>query len=95
MDMTVIRTQYILQPFEQKWLIGTESISMDKNKLDQMLQEVISSRNTLLQLVAEEDYNEEQIRFVVDTINNFFGLEEDVQYIYWWLFYENGIKYFI
>lgn len=81
MDMTIIRTQYILPLFEQEWLVNTESTTMDKNKVDQMLQDVIGSRNTLLQLVAEEDYNDEQRMYVVDTINNFLRLEEEIKYV--------------
>ncbi|SKA90331.1 hypothetical protein [Sporosarcina newyorkensis] len=87
LDLTVMQTQYILPVFEQEWLIGTDPVSMDKISLDEMLVDVIQSRKTLLSLVTKEDYSREVKVYLVDTINNFLRLEEEIWYI------KNG-KYF-
>lgn len=84
---TVNRTQFILPVFEQEWLIGTDSKTMDKDKLDRMLLDVQQARNTLLHLVSEGDYSREQRVHLVDSLNNFLNLEESIRFI------KNG-KYF-
>ncbi|NME07244.1 MULTISPECIES: hypothetical protein [unclassified Psychrobacillus] len=84
---TVNRTQFILPIFEQEWLIGTDSKTIDKDKLDRMLFDVQQARNTLLDLVSEGDYSREERGYLVDSINNFLHLEERIRFI------RNG-KYF-
>ena len=84
---TVNRTQFILPIFEQEWLIGTDSKTIDKDKLDRMLFDVQQARNTLLDLVSEGDYSREERVYMVDSINNFLNLEESIRFI------RNG-KYF-
>ena len=84
---TVNRTQFILPVFEQEWLIGTNSKKIDKDKLDRMLFDVQQARNNLLNLVSEGDYSREERVYLVDSINNFLGLEDSIRFI------RNG-KYF-
>lgn len=84
---TVNRTQFILPIFEQEWLIGTDSKTIDKDKLDRMLFDLQQARNTLLNLVSEGDYSREERVYLVDSINNFLNLEETIRFI------KNG-KYF-
>ena len=84
---TVNRTQFILPIFEQEWLIGTDSKTIDKDKLGRMLFDVQQARNTLLVLVSEGDYSREERVYLVDSINNFLNLEESIRFI------RNG-KYF-
>lgn len=80
-DVTVMQTQYILPIFEQDWLIGTDPVSMDQHKLDEMLVDVKQSRDTLLSLITKEDYSSGVKVYLVDTINNFLRLEEEIRYI--------------
>ena len=84
---TVNRTQFILPIFEQEWLIGTDSKTIDKDKLDRMLFDVQQARNTLLDLVSEGDYSREERVYMVDSVKNFLNLEESIRFI------RNG-KYF-
>lgn len=84
---TVNRTQYILPTFEQQWLLGTESKTIDKDQLDQIFLDVQQARNTLLSLVSEGDYSREERVYLVDSINAFLELEDSVRMI------RNG-KYF-
>lgn len=84
---TVNRTQFILPIFEQEWLIGTDSKTIDKEELDRMLFDVQQARNTLLDLVSEGDYSKEERVYLVDSIKNFLNLEESIRLI------RNG-KYF-
>ncbi|MEV9639628.1 hypothetical protein ABZ756_02880 [Mammaliicoccus sciuri] len=80
-DVTVMQTQYILPIFEQDWLIGTDPVSMDQHKLDEMLVDVKQSRDTLLSLITKKDNSSEVKVYLVDTINNFLRLEEEIRYI--------------
>ncbi|MDV6377873.1 hypothetical protein ORD22_06305 [Sporosarcina sp. GW1-11] len=86
-NATVDRTQYILPIFEQEWLIGTDSKTMDKDQLDRILLDVEQARNTLLDLLSKGDYNKEERGYLVDNIKRFLSLEERIRYI------RNG-KYF-
>ncbi|ARJ37501.1 hypothetical protein CSV71_15535 [Sporosarcina sp. P21c] len=78
---TVNRTQFILPIFEQQWLIGMDSKTIDKDKLDRMLFDVQQARNTLLDLVSEGDYSREERVYLVDSINNFLKLEDSIRFI--------------
>ena len=80
-NLTIDRTQYILPIFDQDWLVSTEPVPMDKNKLDQMLHDVTQSRNTLLMLVAQGDYTGEERGYLVDIINSIIGLEDEIRYV--------------
>ena len=84
---TINRTQFILPIFEQEWLIGTDSKTINKDKLDRMLLDVQQVRNTLLNLVSEGDYSREERVYLVDSLNHFLNLEESIRFI------KNG-KYF-
>ncbi|RYG72225.1 hypothetical protein EU245_11070 [Lentibacillus lipolyticus] len=78
---TVDRTQYVLPIFEQEWIIGTDSKSLDKDELDRMLFDVEQARETLLDLVSEGNYNKEEKGYLVDNIKSFLSLEESIRYI--------------
>ena len=78
---TVNRTQFILPIFEQEWLIGTDSKTIDKDKMDRMLFDLQQARNTLLDLVSEGDYSREERVYLVDSLNNFLNLEESIRFI--------------
>ena len=78
---TVNRTQFILPIFEQEWLIGTDSKTIDKDKLDRMLFDVQQARITLLHLITEGDYSRKERGYLVDSINNFLHLEEYIRFI--------------
>ncbi|MBO0589630.1 hypothetical protein [Sporosarcina sp. E16_8] len=80
-NLTIDRTQYILPIFEQDWLVSTKPVTIDKNKVDQMLRDVIQSRNTLLMLVAQENYTSEERVYLVDIINSILRLEEEIRYV--------------
>ena len=84
---TINRTQFILPIFEQEWLIGMDSKTIDIDRLDRMLFDVQQARNTLLDLVSEGDYSREERVYIVDSINSFLNLEESIRFI------RNG-KYF-
>ena len=78
---TVNRTQFILPVFEQDWLLGRESKTIDKEKLDEILFDVQQARNTLLNLVSEGDFSREERVYLVDSLNNFLNLEESIRSI--------------
>jgi len=78
---TVNRTQFIIPMFEQTWLIGTDAKTIDIDKLDRMLFDVQQARNTLLELVSEEEYSTEDKVYMVDSINNFLALEDSIRLI--------------
>lgn len=78
---TVNRTQFILPVFEQHWLIGTDSKTIDRDALYRMLHDVQQARNTLLQLVTEGDYSKEERVYLVDCIHHFLRLEESIKII--------------
>ncbi len=77
-DLTIDRTRYILPIFEQDWLIGTDPVSMDKNKLDKMLVDVKQTTDSLLDLVANEDYTSQEKGYLINSIKNFLRLEESI-----------------
>ncbi|WP_433747705.1 hypothetical protein [Falsibacillus pallidus] len=80
-NFTVERAQYILPIFEQQWLIGTDSKSIDKDNLSRMLFDVEQARNTLLNLVSEGDYDKEEKEYLVDNIKDFLSIEESIRQI--------------
>ncbi|WP_153730277.1 hypothetical protein [Sporosarcina obsidiansis] len=80
-DLTVVRTEYILPIFKQDWLIGTDPVSINQNKLDNMLLDIKQSRDTLLSLIAEVDYTKEQRNYLLNSIQNLLRLEDSIRYL--------------
>lgn len=77
-NLTIDRTQYILPIFEQDWLMNNGSVAIDKMKLENILWEVKEARELLLSLIVQVDYTSEERGYLVDLINHFYLLEENI-----------------
>lgn len=77
-DLTTDRTRYLLPLFEQDWLISKESVKMGVGDLGNILFEVKNARETLLGLLTQEDYTQEQRLYLVNSIEILLLLEEDI-----------------
>ena len=77
-NLTINRTQFILPNFEQDWLISNESVSINDEKLETVLFEVIQVREDLLSLVGQAEYTREQRVYLIDLIRNILSLEDSI-----------------
>lgn len=77
-NLTIDRTQYILPIFEQDWLMNNGSVAINKMKLGTMLMEVKQARELLLSLIIQVDYTSEERGYLVDLINHFYVIEENI-----------------
>lgn len=77
-DLTIDRTQYLLPLFEQDWLVSKEPVKISMDDLSSILFEVKNIRNSLFELLAKEDYPEEQRQYLVNSIKSILRLEEDI-----------------
>lgn len=77
-NFTVDRTQYVLSLFEQDWLVSKEPVRISKRDIEDMLFKVENVRETLLDLIAREDYTVEQRDYLVSTIKNILYIEDQL-----------------
>src|SRR5690606_21410411 len=77
-NFTVDRTQYILSLFDQDWLVSKEPVRISKRDIEDMLFKVGNVRETLLDLIAREDYTVEQRDYLVSTIKNILYIEDQL-----------------
>lgn len=77
-NLTINRTQFILPIFEQDWLISNDSVSINDEKLETVLFEVIQVREVLLSLVGQAEYTREQRVYLIDFIRNILSLEDSI-----------------
>ncbi len=77
-DLTIDRTQYLLPLFEQDWLVSKVPVKMSIDDLGEILFEVKNARKILLELIANEDYTQEQRHYLVNSIESLLSLEEEI-----------------
>lgn len=78
-DLTIDRTQYILQMYEQEWLLNKGPVKMQYEDLDLILIDTKNARENLMDLVFREDYSiytKDYLRF---TIEHCLAIEESIQ----------------
>ena len=78
-DLTMDRLQYILQMYDQEWLLSEKAVVMTKEDLDNVAFDVKQARNVLIDLSFEETYSadvEKQLRL---SIENCLAIEENVE----------------
>lgn len=80
-DLTIDRTQYMIPLFEQDWLISKEPVKISVEDLGNILFEVKNARKTLLGLLAQEDYTQNQKQDLIISIEGLLSLEEDIMEI--------------
>ncbi|WP_349409396.1 hypothetical protein [Pseudalkalibacillus sp. SCS-8] len=80
-DLTTDRIQYILQMYEQEWLLSKESMSLSKLDLDGILSEVQEARRLLIQLTFEESYDKETKMFLKILLEDTLDLEKRISYL--------------
>ncbi|WP_397538552.1 hypothetical protein [Rummeliibacillus pycnus] len=78
-DITTDRIQYILQMYEQKWLISKKPVNMKFNELDIILIKVRENREILLDLAFRENYSPMAKQYLKESIQFCFELEEKIQ----------------
>lgn len=77
-DLTTDQTQHLLPLFEQDWLVSKERVNMSELDLGNNLFKVKTTRNTLLRLLAKEEYTQVQRQYLADCIESLLLLEEDI-----------------
>lgn len=77
-DITTDRTQYILQMYEQNWLISERPVKMEYQDLDTILIEVKETRRNLMDLAFKENYSEFTKDYLKYTIENCLAIEESI-----------------
>lgn len=77
-DITNDRTQYILQMYEQNWLISKKPVRMEYQDLDTILIEVKETRRNLMDLAFKETYSEFTKSYLKYTIEDCLEIEESI-----------------
>ncbi|GGC79369.1 hypothetical protein GCM10007216_07320 [Thalassobacillus devorans] len=75
---TTDQVQYLLQMFEQRWLVSKEPTKVTKGKLDKIHFEVKQAREVLIGLVFEEEYTDNASSFLRLLLERTLHLEEQV-----------------
>ncbi|MBN8209056.1 hypothetical protein JI666_09900 [Bacillus sp. NTK071] len=77
-DMTNDHLQYLLQMYDQEWMMSEESAKMNQADIDQIALDVKEARNLLLTLAFEETYSPNVISQLKYVIENCLAIEESV-----------------
>ncbi|TKD72343.1 hypothetical protein [Pseudalkalibacillus hwajinpoensis] len=77
-DMTYDRLQYILQMYDQEWMMSEEPVEINQDDINQIAFEVKEARNLLLSLAFEETYLPNAKMELKHAIENFLAIEESV-----------------
>lgn len=77
-DITSNRTQYIVPAFEQDWLVNSDSVDMNADRLDTILFEIEQVKDDLFDLITQEDYSREEREFLMLSIKNILITEEQL-----------------
>jgi hypothetical protein len=77
-DLTVDKTRAVLPILEQDWLVSKKPVPMNKQDLSTMLFEVENARDTLLNLVADQEYSSESREYLVATIGSLLLVEKSI-----------------
>jgi hypothetical protein len=78
-DLTDNRLHHSLQIFEQDWLINGNATKMGEQEIDSMLFEVKEVRQSLLSLVAQEEYSKEERNYLILSLENLLFLKESIR----------------
>lgn len=79
MDVTTNWTQYILQMYEQPWLLDKKTSRVKYEDLDQILMELETVRGTLIDLIFREEYKQDTKMYLKMTLEDILYLEESVE----------------
>ncbi|MDP4549524.1 hypothetical protein Q9251_01355 [Alkalihalobacillus macyae] len=77
-DLTHDQLQYLLQMYEQGWMMSDEPVKMNQDDIDQIAFEVKEARNLLLSLAFEETYLPNAKMELKHAIENNLAIEESV-----------------
>ncbi|MFE6169653.1 hypothetical protein ACFVP8_17540 [Viridibacillus arvi] len=80
-NLTTERTQYILQMYEQEWLISKKPVKLKMNDLEAIIMEVKETREILLELAFRETYSHETKDYLKASLKSCLDLEERIQYL--------------
>ena len=80
-NLTIQRTQYIIQMYDQPWLTSTKPIQMKYQELDTILFEVKEARRILTELAIQETYSKDAKGFLKLTLENCSLIEENLEEI--------------
>ncbi|MFC5591417.1 hypothetical protein ACFPRA_21250 [Sporosarcina soli] len=72
------RTAYIMDMFEQDWLLNENGTSMRKADLEEILVQVKNKREHLIELAFHETYSTETKEYLKDTLRHCLALEESI-----------------
>ncbi|WP_283152771.1 hypothetical protein [Guptibacillus hwajinpoensis] len=78
-DPTMDRLQYILQMYDQEWLMSEKAVVMTKEDLDNVAFDVKEARNVLIDLSFEETYSADVKKQLRLSIENCLAIEESVE----------------
>ncbi|WP_170158581.1 hypothetical protein [Aquisalibacillus elongatus] len=77
-SLTIDRTNYILQMFDQDWLTNSDSVKVDRNFLSEQLFLVQNTRDYIIELLVREDYTEDQKQYLSISLESMLFLEERI-----------------
>lgn len=80
-NLTIQRTQFIIQMYDQLWLTSTKPIQMKYQELDTILAEVKEARRILTELAIQESYSKDAKGFLKLTLENCSLIEENLEEI--------------
>src|SRR5690606_26419100 len=75
-DLASHRLQYVLPVYEQEWLTSKDAVKIKASDLEEMLKEVKSARNTMLELAFEENYSKYAKDFLKMNIQSWLTIED-------------------
>ncbi|MFC5465179.1 hypothetical protein [Lederbergia graminis] len=75
-DLASHRLQYVLPVYEQEWLTSKDAVKIKASDLEEMLKEVKSARNTMLELAFEENYSKYAKDFLKMNIKSWLTIED-------------------
>lgn len=75
-DLASHRLQYVLPVYEQEWLTSKDAVKIKASDLEEMLKEVKSARNTMLELAFEENYSQYAKDFLKMNIQSWLTIED-------------------
>ncbi|RDI45587.1 hypothetical protein [Falsibacillus pallidus] len=74
-SLTDNRTEFVLNAFDQKWLMSSEPVTMDSMKLNDILTEVQDARTLIMELAFRETYPQETKEYLKIALENSIEME--------------------
>lgn len=78
-DLTMDRLQYILQMYDQEWLLSEKAVVMTEEDLENVAFDVKEARNELIDLSFEEPYSADVKKQLRLSIENCLAIEESLE----------------